>query len=284
MTRELQGEFFTRENTGLFSRAHIPEQVNGVLVYQHGIGEHSGRYWPLVDTLLPEGLACFGLDSPGHGRSPGQRGDAPSIAALTDGLADFIKYIEQNYNYHRVHLFGHSMGGLIVLDLAERYPELVRSVIASGSGLKIRLTPMTRIKRLLGEPISGLLPRLKMKTGLDARELTHSEKEVQAYLEDPLVHGFVSARLGLDLMDYGATVLERIPQIQIPALFLHGELDRITMPDGSREAASLYSGPTGNPLRIYDGCKHEVMNEVPDGRKKYLDDILGFLSQLPKDE
>ncbi|MGH3620818.1 MAG: alpha/beta fold hydrolase [Sciscionella sp.] len=88
------------------------------------------RSWaPIVDRLRTE----FGLlrlvryDHRGHGGSAPAGPVTASIAQLADDLAEVVG---ARVPAGRIVLAGHSMGGMTVMALAERYPELVASRIA----------------------------------------------------------------------------------------------------------------------------------------------------------
>src|SRR5918993_1498535 len=49
----------------------------------HGLGEHGGRYAAFASELAAGGFTTAALDWPGHGRSPGPRGNA-SWSAMGD--------------------------------------------------------------------------------------------------------------------------------------------------------------------------------------------------------
>ena len=50
-------------------------------------------------------------DQRGHGESGGPRGHSPSLEALLDDLALFLRKVEKKYPGTPIVLYGHSMGG-----------------------------------------------------------------------------------------------------------------------------------------------------------------------------
>ena len=98
-----------------------------------------------------------------------------------------------------------------------------------------------------------------------------------SYDNDPLVYrgrmpaGTVSALIGaIREIEAG---MERIT---LPLLLLHGTLDALTEPDGSRE---LYerAGSQDKKLKLYEGFYHEILNE-PE-KRIVLDDIVAWLEK-----
>ena len=100
----------------LFFRHWLPEnRVVSCVCLVHGLGEHSQRYSHMADFMNSQAIAVLGFDLRGHGRSQGQRGHAPSLDAL---MADIQLLIEQSTGLFPdlpCFLYGHSLGGLLVL-------------------------------------------------------------------------------------------------------------------------------------------------------------------------
>src|SRR5262249_47108312 len=97
----------------------------------HGLGEHGGRYAALASDLADAGFASCAVDLPGHGASPGGRGDA-SWTVLRDEVApallEVARALPGAMSRAPVFLVGHSMGGLLALDVALSYPDAMTGV------------------------------------------------------------------------------------------------------------------------------------------------------------
>ena len=87
-----------------------------VVVLIHGIGEHSGRFRRLVQALVSRGHAVYALDLRGHGRSPGQRGHLMAWTEYREDVRAFVSTVAAREPGRPLFTYGHSMGGLIVLD------------------------------------------------------------------------------------------------------------------------------------------------------------------------
>ena len=62
----------------------VPARSTVLLV--HGLGEHAGRYAPLLTTLLAAGHTVVAYDQRGHGASDGRRGVLRDFDDLVDDL------------------------------------------------------------------------------------------------------------------------------------------------------------------------------------------------------
>src|SRR6185503_5899895 len=110
----------------LQGRVWAAERPRGLVAIVHGLGEHSGRYAALASDLVSARFTAVALDLPGHGQSPGPRGDIPSWTQVRDQVvpAMFTTLASlpgQPAELPRV-LLGHSMGAVFALDYAIAHP------------------------------------------------------------------------------------------------------------------------------------------------------------------
>ena len=100
---------------------------------------------------------------------------------------------------------------------------------------------------------------MSLPNGLEVEAISRDPEVVRRYLQDPLVHNRLSARLGTDLLRQGRWALDRAADFSLPLLLLHGSADRLTSARASRDfAARMGAGCT---LKIWDGFFHELHNE-----------------------
>ena len=278
---EATAYFTAADGTDLFYRFSTPEiyHPDRIVVYHHGIGEHSGRYSRFVTAFQAKGYSCFGMDARGHGHSHGQKGHADRISSFTEDLMSFFRFLKKEHGIGKPHLFGHSMGGMIVLDFVERYPEEAASVISTGAGLRVKMTPTMKWKQRLGKPLAKLFPRLPFRTGLDVEALSSYSHTIEDYRADPLNHDFISGSLGVSLLESGPDIIDRLQRVRIPGFFGHGAEDTITDPEGTRKAFENFGGEP-KKLLVYPGLKHEILNEHPDAAHEVLHQIIEWVISL----
>ena len=85
------------EQTSLFYRAWLPPNAQKAVVMVHRGHEHSGRLVDVVDELALQETAVFAWDARGHGKSPGERGYAPSFSRVVKDLDVFVRYVSQQH-------------------------------------------------------------------------------------------------------------------------------------------------------------------------------------------
>jgi lysophospholipase len=240
-------------------KAKFGNPEKGWVVLVHGLGEHSGRYGKLISMLNDAGFAVYTFDWPGHGKSPGKRGHTSVEEAMEiiDGIIDEIG--------EKPFLFGHSLGGLTVIRYAETRPDRIRGLIASSPALtKSPKTPgfMVALAKVLGE----IAPGLTISNGIDPGLLSRNPEAVKRYIEDPLVHDRISARLGMSIFKNMELAHKEAEKIKVPVLLLVGTGDIITPPEGSRRLFQELE-VEDKSIREFEGAYHEIFEDPKWGEE-----------------
>ena len=249
----------TKDGLRLYAQGWKPEaELKGVVCLVHGLGEHSGRYEHLAAFLNQAGYALLAFDLRGHGKSGGQRGYAPSYEALLDDIARLLDEAANRYPDLPRFLYGHSLGGNLVINYALRRRPQLAGVIATGPFFRAAFEPPAW-KLTLARIMYNLWPTLSLSNELDRQALSRDPEVVQAYDEDPLVHDRLTPRLTMDMFQAGLWALEHASELSLPLLLMHGSADRLCSVQASREFAARAGDRC--TLKIWDGFYHEIHNE-----------------------
>jgi alpha-beta hydrolase superfamily lysophospholipase len=270
----VDGRFAGVEGVELYWQGWLPDAApRGVLLICPGMGEHSGRYATVVDTLRPDGWAVYGLDHRGHGRSGGVR---VHVRRYADFLADFDTFRRTVVARHpdlRPFLLGHSMGGQIALAYALDHQGDLSGLVLSAPALQA--PPVPRALRAAVVLAARMAPTLR-RAVVDLSTISRDEAVVADYRADALVHqGHPTVALSLALLDQMTLLRVRARELRLPLLLQHGTADRICSPDGSR-ALEAAVGTDDLTVRWYDGFWHEIYKE-PE-RAQPLGDLREWLS------
>jgi len=263
----------TFDELSLFGQSWQPEsKPKAVICLVHGLGEYSGRYTHVADALTLAGYAIFAFDLRGHGKSSGQRGHAPSYEALLNDVSLFFNEMDKNFPELPLFLYGHSLGGNLVLNYILRHQPQLKGVIVTDPWLRLAFEP-PRFKVILAQITNYIWPSFSQKNGLDTKALSRDPEVVQAYENDPLVHGHISARMFIGIYQSGYWALEHASEFSLPLLLIHGGDDKIISVEAGREFADKIK--ENCTLKIWDGLYHEIHNE-PEKEEvfKYLIDWL----------
>lgn len=211
----------------------------------HGAGG-SHLDWPAGLRRLPQANA-IALDLPGHGKS-----DPPGRSSIDAYAQDVIALLDA-LELDRVILAGHSMGGAIAQTLALSTPQRVAGLILVGTGARLRVHPdiLDRV-RTEPEAVAALLKDWMWGPGTpdEMRQIGY-----QQMLQTPpdVTYGDYLACNGFNLMD-------RLGDIQAPALVIGGSEDRMTAP---KYAEYLRDNIPRAALIMVEGGGHMMALEQP---------------------
>jgi len=237
----------------------------GVIVLVHGLGEHSGRYSThFADHFSNEGFSILTFDLPGHGKSSGKRGHIEHYEDFIKLVSAGISYAKNEYPPLPIFLYGHSLGGLIVLEYAIQTKPVLNGVIASAPVLDIN-KPIPPVKLALANTMNKIFPSFTLDNGLNRNMLSRDKNVIKEYNSDPLVHGHTSSRMGMYMIEKGAFVRENAKMVSIPTLVMVGSAEGIV----SKKAIHDFCKQSDKcSEKIWTNFYHELHNEQE--KKKVL--------------
>ena len=250
---------FSSDSLKLYWEASSPENSIASVVLVHGIGEHCSRYSQLVDTLNANGIAVYGFDLRGHGRSEGVRGHIDTWQDYIDDLRTFVDFVQGLEGDQPTFVLGHSMGALIALDFAIQYPTKINGLLING----IPLRPGSVAKPyliLLAKLIALVKPSHLMQLDIDASGISSDAAVVKAYQADPLVQTKVSAQWGVSIIGAIGRLRGAAQSLDVPVLMTHGRLDPINLPVGTTELFATVV-VRDKSIQLYEHSRHEVHND-----------------------
>jgi pimeloyl-ACP methyl ester carboxylesterase len=239
------------------------------VVFIHG-AEHDHSVWVLQSRYLAHhGYGVLAVDLPAHGRS-----DGPPLASV-EAIADWVTALLDAAGAKHAALVGHSMGSLVALDCAGRYPARVARIALIGCAFPMRVSDELLNATRDDEPLAQDMVNI------------WSHSAYAHYPSNP-GPGFWVIGENLRLMqrqspgvmhvdfkacnDYAAGA-ERAAQATCPALFILGRRDVMTPARSGRELAQAMPG-----ARVVEvgGSGHALMAEKPD---EVLDALNAFLRE-----
>ncbi|MGF6761746.1 pimeloyl-ACP methyl ester carboxylesterase [Paraburkholderia sp. GAS33] len=246
-------------------------------VFIHG-AEHDHSVWALQTRYFAHhGFSVLAVDLPGHHRSAGP--------ALTDiaSMADWLAALLDAAGVARACAIGHSMGSLVALEFAARYPER-----ASGLALVATAVPMAVSDALL----DAALNREPEAIGM-VNQWSHSTLAAKPSCPGPgfWLHG-TNQRLmerlsakgepGLFHTDFTACNayadgLARAAQVRCPVQLIVGRRDAMTPPRATKALAQAFAEAGATVATVVLDAGHALMTEQPDAT---LDALFSFASGL----
>lgn len=247
---------------------YLPDTALGVAVLVHGFGEHSGRYEDsVIPFLTSEKWAVLAFDLVGHGRSGGKRGDCAGYEQLMEQVSGAWQLARARFPGLPALLYGHSMGGNLVLNFVLRGLGRPDALVASSPYLRLAFSPPAW-KWWAGRLMLRIYPSITLPAGLDPAGISRDLREVEAYRNDPLVHDRVSPRYSFPILEAGEWALEHAGELDTPAWVAHGTADPIIDPAGSR---LFCERAPGCQLYWEEGAYHELHHET--SRANFFDTL-----------
>ncbi len=232
--------------------------AKAVICLIHGMGEHSGRYKHVAQFFVNHGYAVIACDLRGHGQSEGKRGHVTSYQILLDQVDRTLAEAGKRFPGEPKFIYGHSMGGNIVVNHALERKPLVEGVVASAPWLTLP-NPPTKGQVRLAKFANFFGGSLTQPNKLPLDKLSRDKSVAVAYEADPLVHDQVSGRLFLTCFQQAQKAMDNAATLSIPMLLMHGTADELTGYDGSREFAKK-AGDMAT-YKEWAGFYHEIHNE-----------------------
>ncbi len=263
------------DNHCIFFREWLPQNdARGVVLIAHGLGEHSGRYRHVAAALAAVGFACYGIDHRGHGRSDGLRAYIPDVALAVDDLKLLCDAVNVEHPGKAVLLFGHSMGSLIGLELALRYPERLRAIALTGTAIDADTSrPAWLISLCLFA--ARHVPTLRLSPPTSPGVLTQDTAVLKALWTDPLVDkGMWRIGTSAALIASARRIRHSAHLLRLPLLALHGSDDHLAPASGAT-FLEQHVGSEDITIKIYDGLRHELVNEI--GREQIIATIVDWM-------
>lgn len=285
--------FTSRDGIAIHVHTWLPEgEARGVVQIAHGMGEHAARYAPLAEHLTGLGFVVHAGDHRGHGLSmhagAGHFGE-DGWNLLVEDIAALTRIARDRHPGVPVILLGHSMGSFAAQQYLLDHAALVDGVALSGTtavdGLLAGLAEAARQAAEAGVDGGGVFDAFNAAFAPNRTEadwLSRDEKQVDAYLADPLC-GFAADDRGMADMGAAAgrlAVPEGIPA-GLPVYVLVGDHDplnaRLALSD-LLVARYREAGLTDLTYRSYEGARHEVLNET--NRDEVVADLTAWIERV----
>ena len=236
------------------------------VVLVHGAAM-DGTVWQYqADALARGGFSSLAVDLPGHGDSEGE--PSVTIKGYAGWLLAYLSVLEEP-----VHLVGHSMGALVVLEAAAARPDRVRSITLLGVADRMPVHP----DLLRGAAANDLTLFTTMGSWMHARQPVGTPE----WQVSDTVAVIQRSRPGIAFADL--TACNEYPGaagtaagVAVPMLLILGDQDVMTKPSVAEPIAN--AAPDATTV-IVEGAGHMVMAERPDVVNEALAEFLQRVDQ-----
>lgn len=253
-------EWKTKDGEKIFSQKWLADGASkAILILVHGLGEHIGRYNHVAKFFNQHQISIYGFDHRGHGKSSGKRGHIGSNELFMTDITTMIDLAKKDNPGIPIFLYGHSLGGNMVLYYSLFKKPDIKGVISTSPGLGTG-EPIPIVKLFAAKILKTLFPAMNMDNGLDVNNLSHDPQVIMDYQEDPLVHPKISAKLAMDMLSNGEWNIENAYKFTLPLLLLQGGEDHIVNLEKTKEFAAKVPDSLIT-FKIFPELYHELHNE-----------------------
>ena len=302
MNKELLTIYSHCDNLPLSIAIFSPkEEAKGIVQIAHGMAEHKERYFAFMEFLAGKGYISIVNDHRGHGASIKAQEDLgyfydETSEYIVEDMYQLTNYIKNKFPGKPVYLFGHSMGSLTARAYLKKYDGEIRKLIACGAPSKNPAVGPAKVIIKILKTFKGDRHRSKLMYNLSlggfnkAIEnprtscdwLSVNTDNVDTYIQDPLC-GFNFTLNGYrNLMGIMAYCFSekgwQMHNKDLPILFIAGSEDPAITGKKEWLASQQFlrkMGYTNVEGRIYDGMRHEILNE--DIKEQVYQDVVDFI-------
>jgi len=238
------------------------------LLFLHGLG----GTWKDWAENLPAFAATYqvvAIDFPGFGDS-----DKPEVKYSIDWFTHIVENFIREKKLERVNIIGHSMGGLVALDLAARLNSPVKKLVvtdAVGIGDKSEFISYAMTKKIMGpetrwESFEKFL-RDEFRAMVDSFVKDQKPKTAREFFEsvpknpftgNPFLPMTPNVQMTASIIDFD--IRPKLASIRQPTLILWGAKDPVAPP---QDASLLKKEISQSRLVLFPGSGHSPMIEHP---------------------
>ncbi len=250
----------TTENTLLSYTTYLHQESNVWVTFVHGAGGSSSIWFKQVREFRKHFNVLL-LDLRGHGNSKPSLKDAFNDQYTFDSITDDIVEVIDHLKIKKSHFIGISLGTILIRNIAERYPDMVESMVMGGAIMKLNFRSQVLIR--LGIIFKSIVPYLwlyKFFAFVIMPNSNHKEsrllfvREAKKLYQKEFIRWFkLTAEINPLLRFF------RTADIKIPTLYVMGGEDYLFLPSIKK----IVDKHTQSSLITIEDCGHVVNVEQP---------------------
>ena len=237
------------------------DKKKSTILLMHGSGL-THIVWSLHEQFYAsQGFNVLSVDLPGHGNSGG-----PSLTSI-EKISDWIKSLMLKLDIKKIIIIGHSQGGLVGIDFASRYRELIEKIVLVANSFKM---PVNQDLIDLAEAGDEKAVLLMMKWGYEGSKAFIGGNPVKKIVNSARDIREVLA-VDLNVCNNYKNGENAIKKINCPALCIFGELDKmVSVKAGLKMSEQIENSET----KIISDCGHMIIFEKAFEMRKLVKEFI----------
>jgi acylglycerol lipase len=249
-----------------------------VIIFLHGIASHAGWFGETAADLNRQGVAVYGPDRRGSGRSGGPRGHLERYGRALDDVEEMVRLVSSEHQTTPIFLAASSWAAKLAVVYAAQRPSSLSGLLLLGPGLlpRVNLSPTRQLFVVVGHLVA---PTARLPIPLTPELYTANPPYVDFIRGDRLRLLEATTRFFWETARLDRQRGRASAHLNLPLLVLQGEDDKMMDVPRTRRWFSRLSVENKTYV-AYPGAAHTLDFE-PD-RSRYLADMLAWLSdRLP---
>ena len=237
------------------------DKKKSTILLMHGSGL-THIVWSLHEQFYAsQGFNVLSVDLPGHGNSEG-----PSLKSI-EKISDWIKSLMLKINIEKIIIVGHSQGGLVGIDFASRYSELIEKIVLVANSYKM---PVNQDLIDLAEAGDEKAVLLMMKWGYEGSKAFIGGNPVKKIVNSARDIREVLA-VDLNACNNYKNGENAIKKINCPTLCILGDLDKmVPVKVGLKMSEQI----TNSKTKIISDCGHMIIFEKAFEMRKLVKEFI----------
>ena len=244
------------------------------VTFIHGAGGSSSMWFRQIRSFK-EKFNVLLIDLSGHGKSKSRFHENSKEGYTFELITGDIVEVLNSLSIEKSHFIGVSLGTIIVRDLADRYPNLVESLVLAGAILKFNIR--SNMLMIFGNILRSIVPYIllyKLEAFIIMPKKNHREsrlllvKECKKLNQKEFIRWCKLTRGIKKILKS-----QRQIDIEIPSLYIMGAEDSIFLPSVRKSVSSFLKAQ----LTIIENSGHVVNIDQPN---KFNERVIKFLKSL----
>jgi 3-oxoadipate enol-lactonase len=226
------------------------------LILIHGLASSMGL-WSALDQSQLKGRTIISYDLRGHGGSERPTGTHTMAKHLAD-----LKGLMEALGVEQADFVGHSLGGMIALELAATEPEKVRSLTLISSTAAFPQATRDALFELASAAGFGGMAAIadKLVNWSFSPAFRESNPKMVQTIRQGIKASDAASIAAASRMVAKLDLQPRLGQVKSPTLIIVGEQDELAPPALSE---ALHAGIVGSELKLLPDCGHAAPLEQP---------------------
>ena len=253
---------------------HNNENTSKWVTFIHGAGGSSSIWFQQFRAFKNE-FNILLIDLSGHGKSESRFDENSKEGYTFEMITGDIVEVLNSLSIKKSHFIGVSLGTIIVRDIADRFPNLVESLVLAGAILKFNI--QSNMLMIFGNFLRSIVPFLllyKLEAFIIMPKKNHREsrlllvKECKKLNQKEFIRWCKLTRGIKKILKS-----QRQIDIKIPSLYIMGAEDSIFLPSVRKSVSSFLKAQ----LSIIENSGHVVNIDQPN---KFNERVIKFLKSL----